>query len=210
MASKSKRNKVKFKWTKELGFLLGSLLIIGIISIILAIPTKAERKLEKINDAITAYNTENSTSYYTLPKDHVFKELSHSQLVSKKKSSNYTIVWYGSLTNGTYLENLYKLNSLADTYDVKTVYLYYASFVEDAKADEETETEAYTTQLKKREDALNNNKAADATDIDLENYPAIFVFKDGQLLFNSQVGSESSEYNYNLYFTTAFGLTKEA
>ena len=209
MASKSKRNKVKFKWTKELGFLLGSLLIIGIVAIILAIPTRSERKLEKINDSITEYNTANSTSYTTLPKNHVFKEISHSQLVNKKKSSNYTIVWYGSLSNGTYLEYLYTLNQLADTYDVKTIYLYYATFVEDATKDEETDTEAYKTQLKAKEDALNNNKAADAEEIDLENYPAIFVFKDGQLLFNSQVGNNSEEYNWDIYFNNAFGLTKQ-
>jgi hypothetical protein len=208
MASKSKRNKVKFKWTKELGFLLGSIAIIGVAAILLAIPTRAERKLEKINDSITEYNSANETSYYTLPKDHVFKEISHSSLVSKKKSSNYTIVWYGSLKNGTYLQYLYTLNTMADTYDVNSIYLYYASFVEDAQADEETETEAYKTQLKAREDALNDNKASDATEIDLENYPAIFVFKDGQLLFNSQVGTDSTEYNWEIYFNAAFGLTK--
>ena len=31
MASKSKRNKVKFKWTKELGFLIGAIALIGAV-----------------------------------------------------------------------------------------------------------------------------------------------------------------------------------
>ena len=62
MASKRNRKKVKFKWTKELIILLASLAILLTVTIILAIPSQDKKNLTKWNDAITAYNTENSTS----------------------------------------------------------------------------------------------------------------------------------------------------
>ena len=66
MASKSKKNRVKFKWTKELLFLIGALLVMIVVTIVLAIPSRAEKQLDEINTAITEYNTANSTSYYTI------------------------------------------------------------------------------------------------------------------------------------------------
>ena len=63
MASKSRRNRVKFKWTKELFFLIGALLVMIVVTIVLAIPSRAERQLSEVNEAITSYNTDNSTRW---------------------------------------------------------------------------------------------------------------------------------------------------
>ena len=49
MASKGRKQKVKFQWTKELGFLIGALVVIIAATIILAIPTKAEKLENYLN-----------------------------------------------------------------------------------------------------------------------------------------------------------------
>ncbi len=208
MASKSKKNRVKFKWTKELLFLIGALLVMIVVTIVLAIPSRAEKQLDEINTAITEYNTANSTSYYTINKENHLGVLSHSDLVNQKNKDEYTIVWYGSLSNADYLEQIYTLEEYAIRYEVAKVYLYYSTFVEEAATNETTDTLTYKNDLKKMEDELNENKEADAEAISLETSPAVFVFKAGKLLFNSQVAKDSSEYNYLLYFTKAFGYTK--
>ncbi len=208
MASKSRRNRVKFKWTKELFFLIGALLVMIVVTIVLAIPSRAERQLSEVNEAITSYNTDNSTTYYTIQKDNHLAFLSHSDLVNQKSSSDYTIVWYGSLTDATYLEQLSTFEGYAVKYEVAKVYLYYSTFVDDAKTNETTETLTYKNELKKMEDELNANKEADAEAISLEKSPSVFVFKDGKLVYNSQVAGDSGEYNYELHFHKAFGYTK--
>ena len=111
MASKSKRNRVKFKWTKELFFLIGSLVVLIVVTIVLAIPSRTDKQMSEINEAISTYNTANQTSYYPLSNMKNVAVLSHDDLVNKKKDSGYTIVWYGSLTDGSYLEQIYTLDS---------------------------------------------------------------------------------------------------
>lgn len=212
MASKSKRRKTKFKWTKELGFLILFIVVILIAAIFLNLPTNAEVKLSKYNDAIETYNSDNSTSYVTLASDHHFKEVSNDSLAKKKASSDYTIVWYGVLTNATFLEQLYNINEYAESYDIKYVYLYFADYVNNADTEKQA-TEAYRNKLNGWEAKLNNSVDKDQKEIDLETFPAIFVFKDDKLIFNSQTYStsdDSEEYSYAEYILKAFSLTKEA
>ena len=59
MASKSRRNRVKFKFTKELLFLIIFLVAVLTATIGLSMPSKSSRQLEALNDAITDYNQEN-------------------------------------------------------------------------------------------------------------------------------------------------------
>ena len=211
MASKSRRNRVKFKWTKELFFLIGSLVVLIVVTIVLAIPSRADRQLTEINTSITTYNTDNSTSYYQLSKNNHIAVLSHDDLVNKKNDSNYTIVWYGSLKEGSYLEQIYTLDQRAASSNdkVSKVYLYYNTFVEDAVANETTETLSYKNSLKTMEDQLNASKNPDAEAIDLSKYPAIFVFKEGKLIYNSQVAGDSTEYNMTMQINKAFGYAIE-
>ena len=57
MASKSKRNKVKFKWTKELGFLIGAIAIIRSVTLTLALGRQfSGRDTKRVNEAIAQFN----------------------------------------------------------------------------------------------------------------------------------------------------------
>ena len=212
MASKRNRKKVKFKWTKELIILLAALAILLTVTIILAIPSQDKKNLTKWNDAITAYNTENSTSYSTLGTDVHLKEVSGSDesLFNKARSiadnEGYTYFFYGSLSNATYLEYLSKINSLADEYEIENVYLMYATFYEEAEADSETDTISFKQTCDKYEDILNTGKSGDATEIDLTVFPALFVYKNNSLIFNTQVGKDSGEYSWSIYIQKAFSF----
>ena len=207
MASKSKRNRTKFKWTKELSFLIAFVAIIGAVALTLVLVKKfSGRDIKEVNEAIVQFNESESQTVYTLDTNkNVFRKISHDGLVSQKNSSDYTYVWYGTLTSADYLRNLYTLNEMAESYKVNTVYLYYADYVQNAINNDTKDTEAYKTTLKSMEDELNAGRT-DATAIDLEKYAAIFVFKDGKLVYNSQVAEDSDKYDWKLQFTKAFSF----
>lgn len=220
MASKSKRNRTKFKWTKELIFLIVGIVVLIVAAVIINLPTSASVQLEKYNNAITTYNTNNSTSYSLLPTNHVFKDTSIDGLKNDKKSNNYTFVFYGSLNNAEFLENLSKVNSYASEFDVKTVYLWYADYVENTDSDTKA-TASYKNQVNEYNDVINeniNSLVADSNGLyesqdnfDLEVYPALLVFKSNSLIFNSQTYSESdnsSEYTWTTYISSAFKYAK--
>ena len=214
MASKSRRNKVSFKWTKELIFLI--VFIVGMITItvVLAIPSNAKRTLNKYNEAITAYNTEKSTSYSTIPSENVFEEISGgydkqvSNLMSLVKESEYTYVFYGSLTNETFLEQMSNVNAIAQNYDVKKVYVFLANYVVDAETNGETSTSTYNNQIKAYNNILNEGRNADCKEFDMSSYPAFLVYKNGGLLFNTQV-DEDNQYTWAQYLNKAFGIEKQ-
>ena len=213
MASKRNRKKVKFKWTKELIILLVALATLLTVTIILAIPSQDKKNLSKWNDAITAYNTENSTSYSTLAStDNHLKEVGGSDESHFKKARDladtegYTYFFYGSLTNATFLEQLSKINTVADNYEIENVYVLYATFYEEAQADNETDTVSFKQKCDAYEDILNSGKNGDATEIDLTVYPALFVYKNNSLIFNTQVGKDSEEYSWSIYIRKAFSF----
>ncbi len=212
MASKSKRKKVKFKWTKELIILIAALVVLLTVTIILAIPSQDKKNLTKWNDAITAYNTENSTSYSTLGTEVHLKEVGGSDESHFKKAraladtDGYTYFFYGSLANATFLEQLSNINKIAIDYEIENVYLLYATFYEEAQADEETDTVSFKQKCDSYEEILNSGKDGDATDIDLTIYPSLFVYKNNSLIFNTQVGNDSDEYSWNIYIRKAFSF----
>lgn len=212
MASKSKRNKVKFKWTKELIFLIAGIVVLIVAAILINIPTKASIQLDKYNNAITAYNTQQSTQYNQLPSNHVFKELSVNSLKKKKKSDDYTFVFYCSLKDGVSLEYLSKINTQAQDLKIKTVYLWFADYVENADEDLK-KTVKYHDKVNEYNQIVNDNINSLVTDggiyekqdnFDIEKYPAFLVFKSDSLIYNSQTYSESdnsSEWNWDVYIT---------
>lgn len=213
MASKRNRKKVKFKWTKELIFLISALVVLLTVTIILAIPSADKKNLTKWNEAIQAYNTENSTSYSTIPTDNVLKEISggsyeaqFNNVRSEADNDGYTYIFYGSLTNATFLEQLSNINNLAKEYEIEKIYILYADFYEDAKAEETVETASFRSECSGYENILNNGKSKDATDIDLTLFPALFVYHDNKLIFNTQSGKDSTEYSWNIYIQKAFSF----
>lgn len=215
MASKSKRNKVSFKWTKELIFLIAFLVGMITLTIVLAIPSNAKRDLNKYNEAISTYNTDNSTSYSTIPSENVFSEIKGdyddqvNTAIKLAKEDKYTYIFYGSLTNATFLEQLSNINTIAQNYEVEKVYIFLANYVLDAEANSETSTSAYNKQLKAYNDQFKNNTTTESLDFDMAKYPAFLVYKNGTLLFNTQI-DENSSYTWTQYLNKAFGFEKKA
>ena len=217
MASKSKRNRVKFKWTKELIILMCSIVVLIVAAVLINIPTKAAVQLDKYNKDIQTYNTDNNTQFNTLPTKHVFKETTVKGIKKIKKSDDYSFVFYCALDDATTVEYLSKINEKAKDYKIKTVYLWFADYVQ--KADEETKaTLTYRNKVNEYNDIVNdninslveNNKDLyfKQDNFDLEKFPALLVFKSDSLIFNSQTYSESdnaSQSTWDSYVTQALG-----
>ena len=213
MASKSKRNQAKFKWTKELIFLIVFVVGLIIITVVLAIPSSSTKNLNKYNEAITAYNTANSTSYTTLTKDNVYEEIDGNydnqveSLVKLAKSDKYTYVFYGALDNPTFLEQLSNVNTYAKNYEIEKVYIFLANYVKGAEANSETSTSTYNTKLKEYNKQINEGIDKDCKEFDMATYPALLAFKDGKLVYNTQIDTKA-EYTWNQYINKVFGLEK--
>ena len=215
MASKNKRNQAKFKWTKELTFLVVFLVAMIAITVVLAIPSSAKRNLNKYNEAITAYNTENSTSISTLTTDNVFEEISGgydkqvSNVMDAVKKEQYTYVFYGKLTEGQFLTQLAEINTVAKEYEVKKVYIFLANYVSDAEANSETATSTYNNQIKEYNKILNADRFSDCKEFDMASTPALLVYKDGKLFFNTQSDADES-FTWSQYINKAFGFEKNS
>lgn len=206
MASKSRRKKAKFKLTKELVILVVGLLAILVATIILAIPSSEKKFYNKLKDAVVNYGDSNTK---LISSDHVFKEIDEDEYIDvinevKSTANNgYTYFLYGQLTNSTYVSQLYPINETAKDYGVSYVYLFYSTFYNDAKDNDELNTSSFKEKCNEYESILNNGKSQDAYAIDLTKENALFVFKDGSLIFNSQA-DEESKYGWDAYIKQAF------
>ncbi len=205
MASKRRKNKAKFKWTKELIILIVAIVAILTVTIVLSVPSKAAKYTNKLNQAITESNTNNSTSYSLLPTDNVFSDIKHEALLKQVAKNDYVYVLYGSLNSAIVLEQLYQINLVASTEEIKNVYLYSSLWVEET---EDTETEAFKTKQNQIESEINQNKDKDVKEFSLLEYPALLVFNNGRLIFNTQEYDDVDQYNWSMYIQKAFYLSK--
>ena len=202
MASKNKKDKVKFKFTKELLFLILSLAAIITATILLAIPTADEKRTDAYNEAILAYNTTNSTSYATLDYENVYEDIEYEELTEVlANAEGYTYVLYGSTNVGTVLQYMATINSKAKDVEVETVYLYSSVWVEDQN---DLEADDFEVEYKAREDKINSGKDSSVEGLSLLDYPALLVFNDGVLVYNSQAYTDSDQYNWEAYIHVAF------
>ena len=205
MAKKNRKNKAKFKWTKELIILLVLLVAMVTSTIVLSIPSSKTKTTTSFNEAITAYNTSNSTSYSTLSTENVFVEVEHKKLLNKIEKEEYVYVVYGSLSDGTVLQYLSTINSVATQEEIETVYFYSSAWVEET---EDTDTEAFKTKKQELEADINKNVNRDVEALDLLEYPALLVFHNGELIFNSQTYSDNEQYTWNMFIQKAFYISK--
>ena len=202
MASKTKKDTVKFKFTKELLFLIISLVAILVATILLAIPTADEKRTNAYNDAITAYNSANSTSYSTLGYDNVYEDIDYEELTKVlENAEGYTYVLYGSTNVGTVLQYMSTINTKAKDAEVETVYLFSSLWVEEQ---EDLEADDFEVEYKAREEKINSGKQASVEGLSLLEYPALLVFEDGVLVYNSQAYTDSDQYNWEAYIHVAF------
>lgn len=216
MASKSRRNKVKFKLTKELVLLLTCIVAMITATVIMAIPSRSEKALEKYNTAITDFNTKNETQYGFLDKDNVFDELDFHEsfsdgdkekLAKKLSSDEYVYVFYGSLTNGDFLQNLTLINGVAKENDVEKVYLAFSNFIDET--DDKNSKKFIDETLTPIQATLNNkaeNYFGDDVDLTDTKTPVLLVYEGGKLRFNSQTYKKNPEYNWNTIINKAFTI----
>lgn len=210
MASKNRKNKVKFKFTPELIILVAALVVMLVVTIILAIPSAKQNTTTKFNNSIASYNSansssQNSTSANYLPNDNVFVEVEHSELFKKVKSNDYVYVLYGNPANSTIAANLANINSICSDLEIKEVCFYSSLWVEEF---ENKDTEAFNVVKKTLEDDFNTKKAADVEDFDLLTYPALVVFHKEEMVFNSQSYKDETSANWSQYIQKAFYLSK--
>lgn len=211
MASKNRKNKVKFKLTPELIVLVAVLVVMLVATIIMAIPSAKQNTTTKFNNSIATYNSSQSSSGTSsssanyLPNDHVFVEVEHSELFKKVKSNDYVYVLYGNPANSTIAANLASINSICSDLEIKEVCFYSSLWVEKF---EDKDTETFNLVAKTLEDDFNTTKAADVEDFDLLTYPALLVFNKGKLVFNSQTYKDETGYNWSMYIQKAFYLSK--
>lgn len=210
MASKNRRKKTKFKLTKELVILVVGLLALIVVTIILAIPSSEKKFYNKLNNAISEVGGSNATA---IPLENVFEEIDESdysdtinEVKNAKSASGYTYFFYGSLSDSTYVSQLSPINKTAQDYEVKKVYLFYSTFYDDAKSNDELNTSSFKSTADGYNKSLNDGKSGDAFAIDFKiEGAALFVFKDGSLIFNTQV-DEDSKASWDFYIQKAFGF----
>ena len=209
MARFGKVNKTKFVLRKELIFLMLFIVAMIVATILLAMPSKSEKNLEEFNNAILEYNTANSTSFATLEEDHVFKKTALTEvqeLISDKGSEEepkYTYILYGSLQNATILEFLSVINTEAQNREVKNVYFYPSNKVDNQ---EDKEDQDFLNEIAADEKIFNADILAGIEEVDLLTAPALYVYKNGELIFNSVTLDEDGTYNWYIMINNAFSL----
>ena len=211
MASKRRKNNAKFKWTKELIILIVAIIAIVATTIVMSIPSEKEKYTKELNNAIYMANVnssqgENPTNYSTLPTDNVFSEVNHKNLLKKINKEEYVYVLYGSLNNSIVLANLSVINSVCTEEEIKNVYIYSSLWVEET---EDLETETFKEKQSAIEADLNSKKSKDVEEFTLLEYPALLVFKDGELIFNTQSYEDiNDKVSWSVYIQKAFMLSK--
>lgn len=202
MARVGKRSKTKFVLCKELIILVVVLIAMLVTTICLSIPSAKAKELEEFNTAITNYNTTNSTNYGLLDDEHVFEKIEFEDLEKKINESGDSAVYvlYGSLENGTLLSYLSTINTEAKNREVDKVYLYSSEKVEHQ---EDKEDEEFLAGIENDEKIF---KANDEYEVDLLVVPALYVYKNGELVFSSIKIDADGNYNWYIMLNKAFSI----
>ncbi len=196
-AKGKRRNKVTFKWTKELiFFLIGMVVVLGIM-IYCLIPTKERSFYNK-------WYTESNS----LQLDNQFEEINYKQLKKKIDNKELVYVFYGldtdddSKTNiGTldYYTNLNKSSNSDTHFNVGTIYVYDATEASELDKDDEKKVAKFD----EKEEYFNSIKSSNIkNDISLETYSQLWIFENGELVFSSaDIASDSQASAQGADFT---------
>ena len=204
MARYGKKNGTKFVFTKELGILIGLVIAIVVATILLSIPNKTDRQIEKYNEQITAFNTENQTQYATITKDEiVYVDAVYEDLKDILSEEGTVYVLYGTLKLDTICSNFVSLNDEAEKKEIEKIYFlsseYVDTFVDDPADDDDKDI--FDATVKSHEEVINAKVLEGIDKVDLNTSGALFVFKDGQLVFNS---TSYTDYNWSQIVNQAF------
>ncbi len=170
MARSKRRNKATFKWTKELIILLSVIIVMIGVTIVLGIPSKADKLYEKYTSAQTSSQT-------ALTEDNVFEEISFKKLAKRIKNDEYTYVYYGSITVTEFLDNIEAVNQAAQLYEIDKVYILESTWVQELDLEDEDDGKENQAKLDAREEQLDG--------VDMSIYPSLWIFKNGKVVFNS-------------------------
>ena len=205
MARYGKKNSTKFVFTKELGIFIGLIVAIIVATILLSIPNKTDRQIEKYNEAITAFNTANSTQYATITtEDVVYVDAEYEELAEILKGEGTVYVLYGTLKLDTICSNFVSINDEADRREIETIYFLSSEYVDTFVDDEEDDTDEdifEATVEGYEKDIFNANVLEGVDEVDLMASGALLVYKDGQLVFNS---TSYTDYNWTQIINQAF------
>ncbi len=187
-AKGKRRNKVTFKWTKELiFFLIGMVVVLGIM-IYCLIPTKERSFYNKW------YTSSNS-----LQLDNQFEEINYKQLKKKIDNKELVYVFYGLDTDDTsktnigtldYYTNLNKSSNSDTHFNVGTIYVYDATEASELDKDDDKKV----AQFDEKEEYFNSIKSSNIkNDISLESYSQLWIFENGELVFSSADIADDSQ-----------------
>ncbi|MDE6241628.1 MAG: hypothetical protein K2M08_04295 [Anaeroplasmataceae bacterium] len=202
MARSVRRNKTQFVLRKELIILILVLVAMIVTTVCLSIPSASEKRLEEFNSAITEYNSANGTSWGTLDEDSVIRKASLKKLSSEitadakgtEEEPKYTYVLYGSLSDSVIIQYLSTIDKEAQQREVKVVYLYSSEKVDKQEDKEDVE---FLADLEKDEAVFNADVLEGVDEVDLLKTPALYVYRNGELVFNSTTIEDDASYSSN-------------
>lgn len=182
-----RRTKYKFKWTKELTFLLLGLLAIIIVTIILSLPTKVERLIAKWPGA-------------SLTKETNFSEINEERLSNLVNNGDYVFVFYASPSDTNAANKMSLIQTYATKYDITNVYWLDSTEVYQA-SDETKNSRDFKDDIANREEALKG--------VDLDTTLSFWAFNDGSLL--KDYASDADDTNsFESLVNQVFGAYKES
>lgn len=162
-----KKIKFKFKWTKELVFLLIGLGAMIVATVLLALPSDAEKIYDKYTEAGAS-----------LESEHVFKSISYKKLTKKISSQvgseGTFFVFYGATSCTNCVSEIQTINAAANKFEIEEVFYLDATFIDGV---EDKEDAGFLAEVDTKEVALGG--------VDLLSYPALWVYKNGELVFTS-------------------------
>ena len=205
MARYGKKNSAKFVFTKELGILLGLIVALIVATVLLSIPNRTDRQIEKYNEAITEFNTLNQTSHATITtEDVVYVDAEYEDFEEILNGEGTVYILYGTLSLETIVSNFVTINNEAENREIETIYFLSSEYVdtfEDDEDDEDDEDIFEATVEGYEKDIFNKNVLEGVDEVDLMESGALLVYKNGQLVFNS---NSYSDYNWTQIINQAF------
>ena len=199
--SGKRRNRVQFKWTKELiFFLIGFVVLIGLM-IFCLIPTSKQ-----------SFHKKWVSTSANLKLDNQFEETNFDKLKKKIDNKETVYVYYAFDGDDTSKSNLEILDHYTNKqvgsneykhYNIDKIYVYDANDADYVKNHNDDEKAA--SALDSKAEYFNSLKSADIKkDIDLSTYCQLWIFKDGQLVFSSSdIISDSQASKQDANFTLA-------
>lgn len=177
---KKKKVKAKFKFRIEL---LGIFVAIGTMAALAFVLRLPDAKTKISNSYVSAGGS--------LTADHLLESMSFDELYEQMSSEEYTFVYFGSTSCSSCVNEIGTINTRAAYYNVETLYYVDATnYIIDEDADDYEEDKELTAEITSIESKLNANIGVDVNgdaveEISLEFTPAIWVFKNNELIFNS-------------------------